>query len=711
MVSALWKAAGEGDIIKVQELLKDATNVDIELKDHTGVTPLIQAVRNGHVDIVKDLLAHGADPTNSSSQGRPETYTQDKTILDSLRRSAESRPNGIPDGGHQNEISSPAPIQNMHDGSFPRPPQQHQQNGYPTDPAAAAAYDHAMRSGYWYMPPPYAPYGYMPPPPEHMMQGYYGPPPPQMQSQLPPPQQQQQHSPNMSRNPDRQNSNGSSGAGTLPPAEVAKTIPCRYFPMCKYGTDCMFAHPQAPYFNGHQTSPQGPYPPVAYDAHGQPIHYSPPHGYYGMPPTPHQYTQSPNGMSNGPPQPHSPIQHTTSHAPSPHAPPYIPQSEQQQPQQAPPMPSYAYPPPPPQQPNGAVPHVPLSPVAAYHPGAAMPVYPPPPPQPTSPTHHRTFSQSNGYIPQPPMVHAPQLNGLDENHAAKAYDEGGPNGYYNSGGRGDHHGGPRRGGMKKSNGRGPPPPCLFFPAGKCKNGDNCRFPHIRPEDDPDAFPEGFPPTTYPQRARPRQNGGHYSTRSYVPREDITNGSTDPNSHAPRPLMNGNGHGPHMNGFRKHGSPTEQNGHQNGFGGRGGHHHHNGNGTNGFRSEKVNGVANGRNSHSPPRDVGFTPADFPKLGGSAAPALRPTTPNTSNVLGVGGLTAAQVLKGNAAAKAKLLMNGDLKGADEAHLQEVMAKVALDDSAKGLGMMGGNGAETPCPPTPQFPSIATPLPIAAA
>ncbi|KAG8887199.1 hypothetical protein FRB98_000361 [Tulasnella sp. 332] len=723
MVSALWKAAGDGDVSRVQEMLKEATNVDIELKGassgrfiafvsrsvliaahskisgstampihHTGVTPLIQAVRNGHGDIVKELLAHGADPANSSSQGRPETYTQDEGILEALRRSAESRPPVATDGTHQN--SSPAPPQ--HDGSLP---QQQPQNGYPTDPAAAAAYEHAMRSaGYWYMPPPngiYAPYGYMaPPPPEHMMQAYYGA-PPTMQNQPPPPQQQ--HSPNMSRNPDRQESNGSNGHGSLPPAEVAKVIPCRYFPMCKYGSDCMFAHPQVPYFNGHTTSPQIPYPPpTGYDAHVQPMHYSPPNGYYGVPPTPQQYTQSPNGLPTGAPQPHSPVQHTTSHAPSPHAPPYIPQSEQQQSQQQQqPLPQYAYLPPTPQQNGGVVSHVPLSPVASYHPGAVMSY----PAQSSSPVHHRPVSQSNGYVQQQSMVSAPQMNGLDENHVMKqAYEEGGQTSYYgNNGGRGEHNGAPRRGGggVRRMNGRNPPPPCLFFPAGKCKNGDNCRFPHIRPEDDPDAFPEGFPPTTYPQRARSKQSGGHYSTRTFPPREDLPNG--DPNGHVPRPFMNGNGHVPHMNGFRKNSSPDHTNdNHQNRFGTGHNGRHHNGNNThhtngtnNGLRLDKVNGVNGGvgrNNGHghgtsatassSPVREVVLTPADFPSLKGSTEPTPTPTTPNTPNGLG-GGLTAAQVLKGNAAARAKLLNGGGeaKASADEMHLQEAMAKVSLE------------------------------------
>jgi len=85
MVSPLWKACSDGDIQKVHELLNEPSAVDIELKgahhqlsssalrsparwkitltrdlDHTGATPLIEAVRNGHVEVVKYLLEKGS---------------------------------------------------------------------------------------------------------------------------------------------------------------------------------------------------------------------------------------------------------------------------------------------------------------------------------------------------------------------------------------------------------------------------------------------------------------------------------------------------------------------------------------------------------------------------------------------------------------------------------------------------------------------------
>lgn len=87
MVSPLWKACSDGNLDHVAEMLKEATSVDIEIKgefppfdplklcariksrfclsltrfvtDHTGVTPLIEAVKNGHIEVVRALLDQG----------------------------------------------------------------------------------------------------------------------------------------------------------------------------------------------------------------------------------------------------------------------------------------------------------------------------------------------------------------------------------------------------------------------------------------------------------------------------------------------------------------------------------------------------------------------------------------------------------------------------------------------------------------------------
>lgn len=78
MVSAIWNAASEGNLDAVKQLLQDHPSIDIEIKglqqhsqklpsshllpvrpDHSGATPLIQAVRNGHIDVVAELLTVG----------------------------------------------------------------------------------------------------------------------------------------------------------------------------------------------------------------------------------------------------------------------------------------------------------------------------------------------------------------------------------------------------------------------------------------------------------------------------------------------------------------------------------------------------------------------------------------------------------------------------------------------------------------------------
>ncbi len=57
---ALIKAAGKGDMKKVQTLLKN--RIDLSADNDTGVTALIAASYAGHVDIVEMLLTKGADP-------------------------------------------------------------------------------------------------------------------------------------------------------------------------------------------------------------------------------------------------------------------------------------------------------------------------------------------------------------------------------------------------------------------------------------------------------------------------------------------------------------------------------------------------------------------------------------------------------------------------------------------------------------------------
>jgi ankyrin repeat protein len=59
MVSAIWTTSSEGRLDELQELLKNSSNADVNVKDDAGVTPLIAAVKNGHLEVIQVLLAHG----------------------------------------------------------------------------------------------------------------------------------------------------------------------------------------------------------------------------------------------------------------------------------------------------------------------------------------------------------------------------------------------------------------------------------------------------------------------------------------------------------------------------------------------------------------------------------------------------------------------------------------------------------------------------
>jgi ankyrin repeat protein len=64
----LHKAALEGDVERVKELLKKGTGPNAQ--DEKGRTPLHIAAYKGHVDVVKLLLVYGADPTVKDKDGK-----------------------------------------------------------------------------------------------------------------------------------------------------------------------------------------------------------------------------------------------------------------------------------------------------------------------------------------------------------------------------------------------------------------------------------------------------------------------------------------------------------------------------------------------------------------------------------------------------------------------------------------------------------------
>ncbi|KAJ7631216.1 hypothetical protein FB45DRAFT_559949 [Roridomyces roridus] len=394
MVSALFKACAAGDIHAVHDALSNATAVDVEIKDHTGSTPLIEAVRNGHFQVVKALLEKGADPTNASSQGLPETYTADPAILDLLNAARGER-----------SVDAVAYDTNNDPNTYPQPPA-----NYPFYPSINSA-----------------------PPPDM----YYQPPPMQVD-------------------------NGASRHNNLPPPEVASAIPCRYFPACRYGAACLFQHPQGPYF-------QGPLPP--------PAQYP---SSYEQPYAPTYYPVSPPSFPPPPPPPQGMPEMMPMPPPfSPNGAPYGPMSPMMYPQmgQAP-IPIALPPLPPPPQP------VPQSPQAAFNP-SSPPAVPPAAFVMPSPQY-----PPNGVVNYPEANPAsPQLNPQPD--ASMTGREG--------------LGSIRRGAARRGSfaNRKQAPPCIFFPTGRCKNGSECRFPHVMP---PEGTVGHIP--FYPTRGgapRPQRNG--------------------------------------------------------------------------------------------------------------------------------------------------------------------------------------------------------------
>lgn len=254
------------------------------------------------------------------------------------------------------------------------------------------------------------------------------------------------------------------GPVNLPPPDIARFIPCRYFPACRYGASCMFAHPQGPYF-------QGPLPPPAqYPSHYDPMTipsyvpnyyqaFPPPNGVQHMapmsppPPGPHAMVHARNGSEivspvqspfspSGapPPLPYGPI--------SPMSPGYPHPGHGAVPMSMPPMSPLHHQPQPvpgPQSPNAMYNSVPQpTPPFVVRPDAAQ--YP----QPGMPSPVG-YPEINGG-PKSPMMHAQQP---DPYNPIPTYREGAPQN--------------RRGGARRPSFGGRKPPCLFFPSGRCKNG--------------------------------------------------------------------------------------------------------------------------------------------------------------------------------------------------------------------------------------------------
>ncbi|KAJ7293095.1 hypothetical protein C8J57DRAFT_15981 [Mycena rebaudengoi] len=441
MVSALFKACSQGDLETVRDALTNATSVDIEIKDHTGSTPLIEAIKSQNPEVVKALLDKGADPTNGSSQGRPEQYTSDPTILGMLNFARSQLP--------QDAV---APQENGYDtneNTYAQPP-----GNYPYYPSINSA-----------------------PPPDM----YYPPPPP----------------PHMGMDNGERHNN-------LPPPEVASAIPCRYFPACRYGSSCLFLHPQGPYFPG-PLPPPAQYP-NSYDQM-PPQTYAP--TYYPVPPSFPSHINGQHPMGSVPPQQGPPPMAMNGHHPS---------SEMMSSQQG----HFS--------PNGAptLAYGPISPIMYSHPGQApLPMAIPPlpplhhhqPPPPASQSSTASFNPSSPpsatpstfVVQQGPLSPYPPPNGNGTVHYSEVNGAGAKSPQLNpqpdNGGPGrdqnNRRGSTRRGSFAN---RKPVPVCIFFPTGRCKNGNDCRFPHV-------ISPDGAQAPFYPSRGGGPRPRGHMNGNGF------------------------------------------------------------------------------------------------------------------------------------------------------------------------------------------------------
>ncbi|CED84636.1 Integral membrane ankyrin-repeat protein Kidins220 (protein kinase D substrate) [Phaffia rhodozyma] len=538
MVSALFRAAEAGDLGRVKETLVEQ-GVDLEIKDHTGTTPLIAAVKGSHVEVVKELLTAGADPLNPSSSGPPSMHTTLPEILSLLPPLPSSQVNPI----------TQAPPPPMHYPSAPFYPPSDMYSPpnsgdmlYPLNGANNGVYfgNGAGTGGAG----GFIPYGsggmngFIPGMglPPHMMNaphmmGYgmggfipgHGMPmmDPQMQ-QVPPQHLQQQQQPGSDEKGD--NSGVDGGAGTIPPPDISKNIPCKFYPGCKYGNQCAFSHPapqpnvpvamQQPMFNRSPSIMYPPYEssspvynPYSHHPHGQPSFY--PMNPYGYP---HPSPPPPIPMNAAPPPP--PLMHNMANPPPPTmfssrgGPPpmdydgdnafvVVPPVNQVPPVFAP-APAPASAPLPPSAPSAAPP-APLQPSAAFAPSfvpqqtaaTATATSTSPSTSPSSPASRETNApgpgaaspaenqqqqqqqhptSSSSSTTKAPFPFPPRVGGK---FGPFHHGPNGPNGFNKKWiGGGGRHQGPS---TKWVGGNAPP--CSFFQAGACRNNDMCRFPHL------------------------------------------------------------------------------------------------------------------------------------------------------------------------------------------------------------------------------------------
>ncbi|CAO1631729.1 unnamed protein product [Sympodiomycopsis kandeliae] len=498
-MTSVTEAVQAGDLITLQSILNE--NVDVNTKDESGNSLLVIAAKAGHEQIVRELLARGADRHEALAQG----LGQDGSVVASLlneqspqHEHGQEQPNvSYANGSHVEGSTGPNGGEGMY---APVPTDIY--GGYQL-PDGSIAY-----GGYPAYPPPFqgAPGG----PPSFYHDPVMFPHPNAMAYGFPPGHQNGHQSRASGSFPPTSHVRKPSAVGKYPPPEVAKTIPCRFYPNCRNGSSCIFAHidmPQTSEAQGGQGEPSSAASPSAYPPHayfappgpygaGPPqyfpvhaMHYSGPHGPMPLHYQPHEASQ-PGQMTPAPPSSASQAHASPVPAPTPAA----------QDASAPATGDVAQSPSEPAQPSTEKETATDSSSTSQQPSgtsispsvASAPVFQPASQQSVpqvsgavvdgkTAVDRRRRQSFNSFLHSHAIPFQPsEMSSVPLGPAAAMNGHGHGHGHsFGLGGRGKLRGRGAHSGMlgRGSRERGP---CSFFAKNACKYGSECLFPHVLPD---------------------------------------------------------------------------------------------------------------------------------------------------------------------------------------------------------------------------------------
>ncbi|EST06696.1 Zinc finger, CCCH-type [Kalmanozyma brasiliensis GHG001] len=448
MTATLFQAVKDGNVELVSSLLEEPS-LDIDARDETGNTALLYAVRGNHIDVVSQLLVKGA---NAIDVAQDSTLKQNPELEAMINGALQHT---------QSTAFQTAPVIDSHGGkqlpdgtvSYVQPPNYQAHSSMDASLHQQHAFHHAMSQPMYPFQPPHNSFFDPTHQPEH-----------------------------------RGHASKDSASGSLPPPDVAKMIPCRFFPNCRYGDKCMFAHPVAMPSSASNAGPVSPGAQMFYPSHGYGYPaYGPPQHFYSMaPPMPIQYTHAGVPMPvHMPPPPHmAPASHSAeqgesygNHFDAQHQQPFEPEQAQEDDtkkatdneasQDAPAETSPAA--------VSEETKADTAAVATDNEAAKASA-------PTSASNTTSFSafMAHHAAPFQPGPGAP--NGLSVGADGNVMSGSQP---FSRGSKGPRRGGASMGGAfgsrtefgKRSTER---PACHFFARSACKHGEDCRFPHILPD---------------------------------------------------------------------------------------------------------------------------------------------------------------------------------------------------------------------------------------